>query len=104
MTDSSKVIHVNIAFRNTEATDALKNYATDKVSHCVKKFIHKDTEAHVVLRIEKNRQIAEVTLHSAGHDFNVKEESEDLYVSIDKLCNSLTEQLRRHKDRQTSHH
>jgi len=101
---TEKLINVNITFRNTDATEALKSYATDKIGHCLSKFAHHPTEAHVVLRVEKNRQIAEVSLRSDGHDFAGREESEDLYASIDKLTDALAQQLRRHKDRITSHH
>ena len=104
MTDTSKVISVHIAFRNTDATEALKSYASEKVTHCLQKFVHKDTEAQVVLKVEKNRHIAEVSLHSSGTDFHAKEESADLYASIDKLVDSLTGQLRKHKEKITSHH
>lgn len=104
MGDSSKSVHVNIAFLNLDATDAIKQYATDKVTHCVKKFAHQDTEAHMVLKVEKTRQIAEISMHLSGADFIVKEESGDLYASIDMLTDSLTQQLRKHKEKVTSHH
>ena len=103
MTQSYEV-KVNITFRNTEATDAIKNYATEKVSHCLKKYVHHDTEAHLILKVEKNRQIAEITFRSDGADFIAKEETADLYSAIDKLIDSTTQQLRKHKDKITKHH
>ena len=96
------IVHVN--FKNTDATDALRTYATDKMSHCLKKFVHSDTEAHVTLRVEKLLQIAEISFHTDGRDFVGKEESQDLYASIDALADSLTQQLRKHKEKVTSHH
>lgn len=104
MSENTHVINVNITFRNTDATDALKNYASDKIKNCLKKFVHHDTEAHVVLKVEKNRQIAEITCHADGADFIAKEESSDLYSSIDTLVDVLTQQLRKHKDKLTKHH
>jgi putative sigma-54 modulation protein len=104
MSESKKAVHVNIAFLNIDSTDAIKQYATDKVSNCVRKFAHHDTEAHIVLKVEKSRQIAEITMHLSGHDFFVKEESQSLYASIDMLTDSLTSQLRKHKEKVTSHH
>ena len=101
---NGRLINVNITFRNTDATDALKAYATDKISHCVSKFVHQDTAAHVVLKVEGNRQIAEVSLHSDGADFAGREESDNLYASIDALTDSISQQLRRHKDKLTKHH
>jgi len=104
MADSARVINVNIAFLNIDSSDSIKKAATEKVKHCVQKFAHQDTEAHVVLKVEKTRQIAEISMHLSGHDFIVKEESESLYASIDKLTDSLTQQLRKHKEKVTRHH
>lgn len=104
MTQNSRIVNVNLTFRNTEATDALKTYATDKVRNCLLKFAHQDIEAHLVLRVEKNRQIAEVTFNADGGTFNGKEERADLYAAIDALVDSLSQQLRRHKEKLTSKH
>jgi putative sigma-54 modulation protein len=100
---NAKLVHVNIAFRNTDATDSLKTYATDKVSHCLKKYIHHDTEVHLVLRVEKNRHIAEIDFNVDGGTFKCKEESTDLYASIDSLAHSVAGQLRKHKEKLTRH-
>lgn len=95
---------VAVTFKNTEATPPLKLYAEEKISHCVKKFLHHSTDIHVILKVERNRQIAEVTFHSDGHDFACKEESDDLYASIDALVAALSTQLRKHKEKITKHH
>lgn len=100
----SKLVNINITFKNTDSTDAIKSYTTEKVANCLKKFVHQNTEAHVVLKVERNRHIAEVSLHSDGHDFACKESSEDLYASIDALVAALAHQLRKHKERLTKHH
>ncbi len=104
MSNTDRIVHVNLTFRNTEATEALKTYATEKVSHCVQKFVHQDIEAHVVLLVEKNRQIAEVTFNADGVTFNGKEERADLYSAIDALVDTMSHQLRRHKEKLTSKH
>lgn len=101
---SDKAVRVNITFRNTEGTDPLKNYATEKVSHCVKKFVHHDTDAHVVLTVERNRQVAEITCHANGKDIIAKEETPDLYTAIDSAVHNLGSQLRKHKEKITSKH
>lgn len=101
---NKKIVKVNITFRNTEATEAIRSHATEKVTHTLSKFIHQDTEAHVVLRVEKNRHIAEISLRTDGADFICKEESGDLYASIDLLADALAQQMRKHKEKLTSHH
>lgn len=104
MTSETGSVHVSITFRNTEATEPLKNYASEKIGNSIRKFSHQDTEAHLVLLVEKNRHIAEVSMHMDGADFKGTEESADLYASIDALAHSLTQQLRKHKEKLTKHH
>jgi putative sigma-54 modulation protein len=99
-----KSVAVSITFKNTEATDPLRTYATDKIVHCLQKLVHQDTDVHVVLSVEKNRQIAEATFHADGAHFNGREENSDLYRAIDSLTHSLSHQLRKHKEKLTSHH
>jgi putative sigma-54 modulation protein len=103
-TNTAPALRVSVTFRNTDSTAALKTYATEKIQHCVQKFNQQDTEVHVVLSVEKSRQIAEANFHTLGADFFAREESSDLYASIDSLCDSLTQQLRKHKDKLKSHH
>ena len=102
MTKSHQV-NVIITFRNTESSEALKSYASEKITSLLLKFVHADTEVHLVLKVEKNRHIAEVSFHSDGNSFSCSAESSDLYVSIDKLVDPLQEQLRRHKEKLVLH-
>jgi putative sigma-54 modulation protein len=104
MGDKSKLVAVQVTFKNMEATDALKQYANEKLSACLKKYVHQNTDAHLVLKVEKKRQMAEISFHSDGADFKNSETSDDMYKSIDTLVDSLTTQLRRHKEKITSHH
>jgi putative sigma-54 modulation protein len=104
MAPQNAEVHVNITFRNTESTESLKTYATEKISRCLEKFVHHPTEVHTVLRVEKTRQIAEATFHADGHDFKASEETADLYASIDKLVDSITQQVRKHKEKLKDHH
>src|SRR5262245_43829384 len=104
MSQKNAAVSVHITFRHTDATDALREYATEKLTHCLQKFIHKDTEAHLVLKVEKNRQLAEVSFRADGADFRVSESSDSLYTAIDTAVATLSQQMRKHKDKITSHH
>ena len=99
----SNIINLNTTFRNTEATEALRSYAEEKVTHCLKKFLQKDVEAHIVLKVEKKRQIVEITFNSWGEGFKNTAESDDMYKSIDQLVDSLSNQLRKFKDKKIKH-
>ncbi len=100
----TRIVNVNIAFRNIDPTDALRTYASDKLSHCLQKYVHHDTEAHVVLKVEKQRQIAEISFRTDGADFAGSEQSQDMYTSIDNLISNITRQLSKHKEKITNHH
>jgi len=104
MSATPKEVRGNITFRNTDGTEPLKNYATEKIGNCIQKFTHHDTEAHVVLTVEKNRQIAEISCLSNGKNMVAKEETPDLYTSIDAAVHALSGQLRKHKEKITSKH
>lgn len=97
--ESGKVITTNISFRNTEATEALKQYAKEKITGVLKKLVHQDTDVTIVLSVEKMRQIAEVSFRADGADFKASKESDDLYASIDGLVDNITSQLRKHKEK-----
>lgn len=97
-------VNLHMVFKNTEPTEPIKEYAADKVSGVLKKFIHQDTEVHLVLDVEKNRQIVEVSFNCYGNNFTCKKESESIYKSIDEAVDVLGKQLRRQKEKSTSHH
>ena len=96
--ESGKVITTNISFRNTEATEALKKYASEKITGVLKKLVHQDTDVTIVLSVEKMRHIAEASFRADGADFKATNESEDLYASIDLALDKLNKQLRKQKE------
>ena len=97
-------VSLRITFRNTTATDAIKQYAHDKITHSIQKLIHQDVDAHLVLAVEKTQHKAELTFHADGADFIANANSEDLYATIDRLVDTITTQLRKHKEKITNHH
>ncbi|WKZ57987.1 MAG: ribosome-associated translation inhibitor RaiA [Bdellovibrionota bacterium] len=104
MTKNNHQVNVHLTCRNIDATEALRNYVNEKIPHCLQKFVHHDTEAQVILKVEKTRQIAECSFRTDGADFHVSEESENMYASIDALIATLTQRLRKHKEKLTSHY
>ena len=76
-------MQINITARHLKLTDAIDSYVRQKISKAGKFFDGDNVWAHVILSVEKNRQITEVTFYIAGKAFRAKEESEDLYASID---------------------
>ena len=58
-------MQLDITFKNIDPTDALKDYASKRLSK-LDKYIDKPSEVHVVLSVEKRRHKADVTLSADG--------------------------------------
>ena len=92
-------VKVSVTFRHTESTDALKQYAEEKIRR-LGKYFPQSLAAHVVLSVEsKERQSAEVELHAHGIMIHAKEQTEDLYSAIDLVTDNLKRQVRKQKDK-----
>lgn len=89
-----------VSGKNITVTEALKNYATSKVGK-IEKFFNKDSEVHITMSVQKNRQIVEVTVKFNGLVLRGEEASEDMYASIDKVVDVLEKQIIKNKTRLT---
>ncbi|MGH7410202.1 MAG: ribosome hibernation-promoting factor, HPF/YfiA family [Candidatus Methylomirabilis sp.] len=88
--------------RNLEITEALRRYAEEKVVR-LQKFVDQITSAHVILSIEKHRQIAEVTLRVRELTIRGEESSDDLYCAIDLVVDKIERQIVRYKEKIVGH-
>ena len=95
-------MRLSVKGRNLEVTDALRRYAEEKVQRLTK-YLEQIVTAHVVLAIEKHRQIAEVTLRVRDLTIRAEESTDDLYSSIDLVAEKLERQILRYKERILSH-
>jgi putative sigma-54 modulation protein len=91
-------MQIDITFKNIESTDALKDYATKRLSK-LDKFIDRPSEIHVVLSVEKRRHKADVTLSADGVMINAVEITEDMYSAIDMVMDKLDRQVKKHKEK-----
>lgn len=91
-------MQLSVTFRHMEPSDALKDYARDKISR-VEKYLDSALEAHVVLSVEKFRHIADVTILSNSLKINAQEQTEDMYSAIDMVVDKLERQLKRLKQK-----
>src|SRR5262245_19833343 len=96
-------MRLNITFRNLEATDALKQYASEKIER-VHKYLDRAGEAHVVLSLERHLQHADISIHAGTFLLRGREKSEDMYASIDLAMDKIERQLRRYKEKLKHHH
>lgn len=91
-------MHIDITFKNVEPSEALKDYASKRLSK-IGKYLDRPSEAHVILSIEKIRHKAEVTLNADGVIINAVEITEDLYAAIDMVMDKLERQVKKHKEK-----
>ena len=86
---------VQVIGKDLKVTDAISDYAERKLERIDKYF--EDSSAEVVVRAEKNEQIAEVVVTANGEKYRAESEEKDLYASIDKVIDILEGQIRKAK-------
>jgi putative sigma-54 modulation protein len=82
--------------KRVQVSDALKAYAEKKIGKLDRLFKNEST-AYITFSIERNRNIAEVTVKNNGMFFRVSESTNDMYVSIDAAVASIERQVRKYK-------
>jgi len=92
------MMQITVTAKKMDLTPAIRSYAEEKIGR-LEKYFDGIMEAHILLRVERHRHIAEATLHAAHADFTGKENNEDLYAAIDRLSDKLEAQVRKYKTR-----
>ena len=83
-------MQIQVTFRHVEPSQALKDYAREKVAK-VQKYIDGPLECSVTLGVEKHRHVADVTIIAAGLKIHGSETTGDLYSAIDLVTDKLEE-------------
>lgn len=84
--------------KNIEVTPGLKTAVEDKIGK-LEKYFTPETEVHVTLSVEKDRQKIEVTIPVKGNIIRSEQVSNDMYVSIDLVEEVIERQLRKYKNK-----
>ncbi|MBX9608864.1 MAG: ribosome-associated translation inhibitor RaiA [Gammaproteobacteria bacterium] len=95
-------MHIKVDGRHVEVTESMHDYISAKLGRIERHFDHL-VNVHVVLSVEKQRQMAEATIHVAGNDIHAHSEDEDMYAAIDALSDKLDRQIKKHKEKLTNH-
>lgn len=93
---------ITVTGRKMPVTDALREYAEEKIGNSMKVMDIDPLVAEVVLFVEKNPTnprpaVCEVTLRTKGHIIRVEEHEEDMYAAIDVAAAKVVRQLRKYK-------
>jgi putative sigma-54 modulation protein len=94
---------IDITGHHLDITPALRDYVNSKFQRLERHFDHV-TDVHVILSVQKLRQMAEATLHVSGNKLFADAEDENMYAAIDALADKLDRQIKRHKEKITDHH
>jgi len=97
-------MQMSVTFRHMDATEALKEYAHEKVER-IRKYFPDPLKAHVVLECNHGHHHhadVVITLHN-GIVIAGKETTEDMYSSIDLVMSKIERQVRRYKEKLRAH-
>lgn len=92
-------VKYNIRGDKMVVTDAIKDYAEEKLRKLEKYFKDDEITANVLTRVRGNAQIVEVTIPTSRFVLRGEEENEDLYAAIDLVSDKLERQIRKNKTR-----
>lgn len=87
-----------IVGKNLEVTEGLRAAVEDKIGK-LEKYFTAETEVHVTLSVEKDRQKIEVTIPVKGNIIRSEQVSSDMYVSIDLVEEIIERQLKKYKNK-----
>lgn len=87
-----------IVGKNIEVTPGLKSAVEDKIGK-LERYFTQETEIHVTLSVEKERQKIEVTIPVKGSIIRSEQVSNDMYVSIDLVEEIIERQLKKYKNK-----
>ena len=87
-----------ISGKNIEVTPGLRSAVEDKIGK-LERYFTEETEIHVTLSVEKERQKIEVTIPTKYAVLRAEVTHDDLYAAIDLAVDKLEDQIRRQKTR-----
>ena len=89
--------------KNIDVTPGLREAVESKLGK-LERYFTPDTEIHVTLSVQKERQKIEVTIPVKGGIIRSEQESNDMYVSIDLVEEVIERQLRKYKNKLVAKH
>lgn len=96
-------MQLNFVGKNTEVTEALKQFALEKFK-TLDKYALQITHGNLVLHIEHLAHIAEASIMVQGTELHARAEANDMYLAITSLVNKLDGQIIKHKEKIIDRH
>ncbi len=96
-------MNLNITGHHVDLTPPMREFVENKLQR-IERHFENMIDANVILTVERDRHIAEATLHARGANLHAEAESDNMYKAVDKLIDKLDRQTRRHKEKLRNHH
>ncbi len=96
------MMQISVTFRNTEEEGWQREYVEDRMKK-LNKYMDAPADVHVVLTVEKFRNVAEISVMNNGLNLIGKEESKDMHLAIDNAIEKIEKQLKKHKEKIREH-
>lgn len=91
-------VPITITGRHMEVSEALRDHTIEKMNHACR-LLDKISSAHITFSVEKYRHIIEVIIQTHGVTLRGKEETGDMYASVDQVMDKIEAQAKRLKEK-----
>ena len=91
-------MNLTVTGRNFEITDAIKKFLIKRIAKKGHR-LYDNANIHFSFYVDKNRHMAEATVKQNGLTTRAKDETRDLYLTLDNVLGKVEKQLRKHKSR-----
>lgn len=95
--------HLHITGRHIEVTDAMKDYALEKLSK-IERIMDRIIDINVIMDIQKLDHHVEIILKAGSLKITSSASSTDMYASIDQAIKKLETQVLHYKSKANDHH
>ncbi|MBR0171164.1 MAG: ribosome-associated translation inhibitor RaiA [Lachnospiraceae bacterium] len=96
-------MNINIVGKNVDVTGGLRKTVEEKLGK-LEKYFSEDTKVNVTLSVDKERHKIEVTIPLKGKIIRSEQVSNDMYVSIDLVEETIERQLKKYKNKLVDKH
>ena len=91
-------MNLTVRGRNFEITDAIKKFLEKRIAKKADR-LYDNANIHFSFYVGKNRHMAEATVKQKGLTTRAKDETRDLYLTVDNVLGKVEKQIRKHKSR-----
>ena len=90
-------MNLTVTGRNFEITAAIKKFLEKRIAKKAD-ILYDNANIHFSFYVSKNRHVAEATVKQKGLSTRAKDETRDLYLTVDNVLEKVEKQLRKHKN------